>query len=149
MQAGGGRAWFGWLLLKQIAPAGYKTFWKFMQQQIWGNLLKTWTFRTAFSCSSPPLTRHYCIRHFHWSMASSSDQGPTAVLSPTHAGSSYSQSPSYQDRFLWLLRQITKLQWVRESLPSHSKYHEALRQKYEKEVNTKTRLERSLYVNSK
>ena len=53
---------------------------------------------------------------------------------------------SYQDSFLQLFREITKLQWVRESLSSHSKHYEGLQQRHKKEQTAKIKLQSQLYV---
>jgi tRNA U54 and U55 pseudouridine synthase Pus10 len=42
-----------------------------------------------------------------------------------------------QERYIHLVREITQLQWVRESLPSHSKYYESLKKKLEKQIQLK------------
>lgn len=42
-----------------------------------------------------------------------------------------------QDRYVQLVKEITALQWVRESLPSHSKYYEGLKKKLEKQQHLK------------
>lgn len=42
-----------------------------------------------------------------------------------------------QDRYIHLVKDITSLQWVRESLPSHSKYYEGLKKKLEKQQHLK------------
>ncbi|KAF7731666.1 hypothetical protein EC973_008836 [Apophysomyces ossiformis] len=52
--------------------------------------------------------------------------------------------PSYQDQFISLLKKITQLQWVRESLPSHSKYYEGLRQRYKREQHLHALYEKKL-----
>lgn len=57
---------------------------------------------------------------------------------------SQEQTTSYQDRYIRLVREITALQWVRESLPSHSKYYEGLKKKLEKQVHLKAFSEREL-----
>ncbi|KAG2215355.1 hypothetical protein INT46_011725 [Mucor plumbeus] len=43
-----------------------------------------------------------------------------------------------QARYIQLVKDITQLQWVRESLPSHSKYYEGLKKKLEKQMHLKT-----------
>jgi hypothetical protein len=53
-------------------------------------------------------------------------------------------SNDYQERFVSLIREITTLQWVRESLSSHSKYYEGLKKKLEKQVHLKTLSEKEL-----
>ncbi|KAG1171754.1 hypothetical protein G6F70_006352 [Rhizopus microsporus] len=50
----------------------------------------------------------------------------------------------YQDRFVQLVKDITRLQWVRESLPSHSKYYESLKKKLEKQTHLKVLSENEL-----
>ena len=58
-----------------------------------------------------------------------------------------SSSMSYQDSFLGLFREISKLQWVRESFSSHSKHYEGLQKRQKKEQNIKTSLlEKQQYV---
>lgn len=42
-----------------------------------------------------------------------------------------------QERYIHLVREITQLQWVRESLPFHSKYYEGLKKKLEKQRKLK------------
>ncbi|OBZ86755.1 hypothetical protein A0J61_05194 [Choanephora cucurbitarum] len=49
-----------------------------------------------------------------------------------------------QERFIQLVKQITQLQWVRESLPAHSKYHEGLKKKLEKQIRLKEFSEKEL-----
>ncbi|KAI9274360.1 hypothetical protein BDA99DRAFT_236147 [Phascolomyces articulosus] len=60
-----------------------------------------------------------------------------------------SSQMSYQDSFLRLFRDISKLQWVRESFSSHSKHYESLqkRQKKEQTINA-TLLEKQLNDNN-
>lgn len=57
---------------------------------------------------------------------------------------SQEQTTSYQDRYVQLVKEITTLQWVRESLPSHSKYYEGLKKKLEKQIHLKAFSEREL-----
>lgn len=49
-----------------------------------------------------------------------------------------------QARYIQLVKDITQLQWVRESLPSHSKYYEGLKKKLEKQMHLKTFSEKEL-----
>ncbi|KAI8339830.1 hypothetical protein BD560DRAFT_412540 [Blakeslea trispora] len=49
-----------------------------------------------------------------------------------------------QERYIQLVKQITQLQWVRESLPAHSKYHEGLKKKLEKQIRLKEFSEKEL-----
>lgn len=51
-----------------------------------------------------------------------------------------------QDRYIHLVTEITTLQWVRESLPSHSKYYEGLKKKLEKQLHLKEFSESELLV---
>lgn len=51
---------------------------------------------------------------------------------------------NYQDRFIRLVKEITQLQWVRESLPSHSKYYEGLKKKLDKQTHLKSLSEKEL-----
>lgn len=53
-------------------------------------------------------------------------------------------SQEYQTRYIQLVKDITTLQWVRESLPSHSKYYEGLKKKLEKQIHLKAFSEREL-----
>ncbi|KAI8074456.1 hypothetical protein BC940DRAFT_288302 [Gongronella butleri] len=63
---------------------------------------------------------------------------------PQCATTFISESQSYQDQFVHLLREITKLQWVRESLPVQSKYYDGLKQRYARESHVKALLEKQL-----
>jgi hypothetical protein len=54
------------------------------------------------------------------------------------------QTTSYQEKYVRLVKEITTLQWVRESLPSHSKYYEGLKKKLEKQIYLKAFSERDL-----
>lgn len=54
------------------------------------------------------------------------------------------QTTSYQESYIRLVKEITQLQWVRESLPSHSKYYEGLKKKLEKQIHLKAFSERDL-----
>ncbi|KAI9316450.1 hypothetical protein BX666DRAFT_244002 [Dichotomocladium elegans] len=67
-----------------------------------------------------------------------SNQGSPAILHRYQHYDSLSFS-SYEDSFLHLLQEITRLQWVQESLPSHNKFYEELRQK---ETKIKNAMER-------
>lgn len=49
-----------------------------------------------------------------------------------------------QARYIQLVKDITQLQWVRESLPSHSKYYEGLKKKLEKQMHLKAFSEKEL-----
>ncbi|KAK4518105.1 uncharacterized protein ATC70_001456 [Mucor velutinosus] len=49
-----------------------------------------------------------------------------------------------QARYIQLVKDITQLQWVRESLPSHSKYYEGLKKKLEKQMHLKSFSEKEL-----
>ncbi|ORX51717.1 hypothetical protein DM01DRAFT_1408654 [Hesseltinella vesiculosa] len=55
-----------------------------------------------------------------------------------------SEPHSFQDQFIHLLKEITKLQWVRESLPVQSKYYEGMKQRYARESHLKALLEKQL-----
>ncbi|CAO3611146.1 unnamed protein product [Cunninghamella echinulata] len=55
-----------------------------------------------------------------------------------------SESPSYENQFISLLKEITKLQWVRESLPVQTKYYEGLKLRLKRELHLKTLLEKQL-----
>lgn len=67
-------------------------------------------------------------------------------MEPTALGSSepplYNASlVDYEQRYLGLLRTIASLQWVRESLPSHTRYYESLKNKIKNEQITNNLLE--------
>lgn len=49
-----------------------------------------------------------------------------------------------QDRFLTLVREISELQWVRESLPAQTKHYQTLKQHQEREMHLKTLLEKQM-----
>jgi hypothetical protein len=51
-----------------------------------------------------------------------------------------------QEQFVRLLKDITQLQWVRESLPVQAKYYEGLKQRHERETHLKTLLEKQMYT---
>ncbi|KAI9307421.1 hypothetical protein BJ944DRAFT_228628 [Cunninghamella echinulata] len=55
-----------------------------------------------------------------------------------------SESPSYENQFINLLKEITKLQWVRESLPVQTKYYEGLKLRLKRELHLKTLIEKQL-----
>ncbi|KAI7897889.1 uncharacterized protein BX663DRAFT_546842 [Cokeromyces recurvatus] len=56
-----------------------------------------------------------------------------------------------QQKYIQLVKEITRLQWVRESLPSHSKYYEGLKKKLLKQIGLKEFSEKELrnYQNEK
>lgn len=54
------------------------------------------------------------------------------------------EAESIQERYIQLVRDITKLQWVRESIASHSKNYEGLKKKIEKQLHLKEFSEREL-----
>ncbi|CDS04079.1 hypothetical protein LRAMOSA07034 [Lichtheimia ramosa] len=56
----------------------------------------------------------------------------STIVHPSQPSDSSTCSLSYEDSFLRLLREITRLQWVRESFPSHSKYYDGLQQKQQR-----------------
>jgi hypothetical protein len=47
----------------------------------------------------------------------------------------------YEQHYLSLLKSIASLQWVRESLPSHTRYYESLKNKLKNEEMTRQLLE--------
>lgn len=47
----------------------------------------------------------------------------------------------YEQRYLSLLRTIASLQWVRESLPAHTRYYQSLKNKLKNEEITSNLLE--------
>ncbi|KAI8384342.1 uncharacterized protein BYT42DRAFT_562188 [Radiomyces spectabilis] len=49
-----------------------------------------------------------------------------------------------ETEFVALLKEITKLQWVRESLPSHAHHYEGLKQRYKREQHFKSLLDNQL-----
>ncbi|KAI8583202.1 hypothetical protein K450DRAFT_118248 [Umbelopsis ramanniana AG] len=55
----------------------------------------------------------------------------------------------YEQRYLSLLRTIASLQWVRESLPAHTRYYESLKNKLKNEEITKNVLESSVQQSRK
>lgn len=47
-------------------------------------------------------------------------------------------------KFIQLVKGITELQWVRESLPAHSKNYESLKKKLQKQIQLKEFSEKEL-----
>ncbi|CAO3618225.1 unnamed protein product [Cunninghamella blakesleeana] len=60
-----------------------------------------------------------------------------------------SEPQLYEDQFIRLLKEITKLQWVRESLPVQSKYYEGLKQRHKRELHLKELIEKQLQEHRK
>ncbi|KAI9006272.1 hypothetical protein CLU79DRAFT_570714 [Phycomyces nitens] len=60
------------------------------------------------------------------------------------SSSNPNQLVSYQDQFLEILRNISGLQWVRESLSTHSHHYQALEQRHKKETQQRNRLQKQL-----
>ncbi|KAG2237134.1 hypothetical protein INT48_004636 [Thamnidium elegans] len=54
------------------------------------------------------------------------------------------EAENIQERYIQLVRDITKLQWVRESIASHSKNYEGLKKKIEKQLHLKEFSEKEL-----
>ncbi|KAI8979845.1 hypothetical protein BDF20DRAFT_913344 [Mycotypha africana] len=54
-----------------------------------------------------------------------------------------------RQKFLQLVKDITKLQWVRESLPAHSNYYEGLKRKLEKQIQLKNFSEKDFKIYQK
>lgn len=61
-----------------------------------------------------------------------------------HTQCAMNKAESIQERYIQLVRDITKLQWVRESIASHSKNYESLKKKIEKQLHLKEFSEREL-----
>lgn len=82
------------------------------------------------------------FHYFYLSTHHPSLQSMTTTSDTSHHLSPLIANP--QDHFVRLLKDITQLQWVRESLPVQAKYYEGLKQRHERETHLKNLLEKPM-----